>query len=118
MNKAERIAALERALAAIEAALARVEAALPAATRSADLKDLNTQLSTLKSERFNIGNQLANLRASEAAIAPLAEAEAQRLQALSTELDKAIVDRGVGSAAIDFASSIIDKVRDLADGLA
>ena len=46
------------------------------------------------------------------------EADAQRLQALSTDLDKAIVDRGVGSAAIDFASSIIDKVRDLADGLA
>ena len=68
MNKAQRIAALERALAAIEVAIARVEAGLPAAATPADVKRLNAQLATLKSERFNVGMQLANLRFAEATI--------------------------------------------------
>jgi hypothetical protein len=118
MNKAQRIAALEQALAAIEVAIARVEAALPAAATPADVRRLNAQLASLKSERLSLSMQLANLRASEATITPLGVADTQRLTALGTELDNAIVDRTVVAATIDFASEVIDKVRGLKDGLA
>jgi len=74
VNKAQRITALERALAAIEVAIARVEAALPAGGDTSDVKRLNAQLATLKASASNIGVQLANLRAAEAAITPLADA--------------------------------------------
>jgi hypothetical protein len=119
MNKAKRIEALERALSAIEVAIARVESALPSAATLADVKRLNAQLAALKSERFNISMQLTNLRAAvAAAIPPLADADAQHLKELSTELDKAIVDRAIVSATIDFAAAVLDKARELKDGLA
>jgi prefoldin subunit 5 len=118
MNKAKRIEALERALSALEVAIARVESALPAAATSADVKRLNAQLAALKSERFNISAQLTNLRASTATIAALDTGSADRLKVLSTELDNAIVDRTVVAATIDFAALVIDKARELKDGLA
>jgi predicted nucleic acid-binding Zn-ribbon protein len=119
MTKAKRIEALERALAAIEAAISRVESALPAAATAADVKRLNAQLASLKSERFNINAQLTNLRAAVAAtISPLNDADAKRLKDLSSELDQAIVDRAIVSATIDFAAAVLAKAKELKDGLA
>jgi hypothetical protein len=117
MNLQQRIEALERALAAAEAAIARVEAALPFATTLEDVKKLNAQLALLKSERFNLGNQLANLRGATPTLTPLNAADAARLGGLSTALDDAIGDRATVGAAIDFASGVLDKVRELKSGL-
>lgn len=118
MNLKQRIEAIERALAAAEAAIARVEAALPFATTLDDVKKLNAQLALLKSERFNLGMQLANLRGATPTITPLNAADATRLGALSTALDDAIADRAAVGATIDFASAVLDKVRELKSGLA
>jgi len=95
VNKAQRITALERALAAIEVAIARVEAALPAAGDTSRRERLNAQLATLKSERFNIGVQLATCVPRKPQSPRWPMLRAQRLKTLSAELDNAIVDRAV-----------------------
>ncbi len=118
MNRAQRIKALEASLVAIDAAIARVESALPFAATSTDMKKLAAQLSALKSERFNIGVQLANLRAAESTLTPLDDSTAAHLKSLATDLDNAILDRSIVSATIDFAADVLGKAREVKEGLA
>ena len=113
MNRQQRIDAIRKALAAVESAIIQTEGALKMASTSSDVLRLTSQLADLKAQRQSLQFQLANLEAADGEIAPISEESAAKLQALSAEMDNAILDRTVVSATIDFTNALLAKVSDL-----
>ena len=113
MDLQQMIAATETTLTAVSAAISQVQSDLRAAATLNDVKRLNSQLASLQATEFNLQMQSANLKAAGATVPVLSGDDIQSLNALTADMDNAIVNRTAVAANVDFAADVFAKAKSI-----
>lgn len=113
MNTQQRIQALQDAIGKINAAIARVNTALANSINPAEIANLQARRTDLDDELQSLQFQLANLQAATGAVQPISPAAAARVQQLSAELARLIVNGATVTSTLDFANAVLAKASEI-----